>query len=235
MRTTTNELVFKGIILLAGLIVLVPLAGATPIYLTFDCITNNNPNSSAIGESQLKVKVDEYGVGKVLFTFFNVGIAACSITDVYFDNGSPVETLSSLYGLIDRDNGVGGDNGVDFSPNASPANLPGANFATPPFVVSAGLSADSDSPVMSNGVNPGESLGVIFTLLSGKTFASVVAALASGDLRVGIHVQGFANGFSEGYINIPPPNTSLIPEPGTISLLAMGLISLASIKRRRTA
>lgn len=223
--------ILRTSILLLGLAVYVPFASAT--FLSFDCITNNNSVSAAVGESQLSVEVTEMIDGKVLFTFYNVGTFACSITDVYFDNGSPTETLGGLYALIDSDNG--GDSGVSFSPNATPPNLPGAANVSPVFATSAGLSADSDSPVSVNGVNTGETLGVVFSLISGKTFDSVLAAIASGDLRVGIHVQGFDGGFSEAFVNIPDPHNSMVPEPGTMSLLVAGLLSLVSMKKRRLA
>ena len=58
-----------------------------------------------------------------------------------------------------------------------------------PFVTTLGFSADSDPPVQSLGVNPGESLGIIFDLQPGGTFADVVGELASGALRIGIHVN----------------------------------------------
>ncbi len=228
--------VMKGIILFTGLIFLLPFASATTI--SFDCLTNNSIANAAAGESQLSVDVTAYGTNQILFTFINTGTVACSITDVYFDNGNPPETLSWLAGLIDRDEGTGGSTGVDFSRYADPTNLPGAVNANPDFVTTLFFSADSDSKpggILANGVNPGEKLGVIFNLLSGETFDSVVAAMTSGDLRIGIHVQGFANGGSESFIGINPPGNSMVPEPGTISLITMGLISLVSTRKRRSA
>ncbi|NUN98546.1 MAG: PEP-CTERM sorting domain-containing protein, partial [Candidatus Omnitrophica bacterium] len=77
---------------------------------------------------------------------------------------------------------------------------------------------------------PGEWLGVGFNLLSGKTFADVLADIADGDLRIGIHVQGFRNGGSESFVN-----NGVVPEPATVGLLAAGLLSLAAGRRRRIA
>ena len=52
-----------------------------------------------------------------------------------------------------------------------------------------------------NGVNPGEGMTIIFNLINEKTFVETINALKyptdDNDLRIGIHVQGFANGGSE--------------------------------------
>jgi len=69
-----------------------------------------------------------------------------------FDDGS-------LVGIFSIDNS---DPGVAFSDPAVPGNLPGANNASPAFVATTGFSADSDPPVQPNGVNPGETLGILF-------------------------------------------------------------------------
>jgi hypothetical protein len=190
----------------------------------FDNITNNNAGDAAIGESQLSVNVIDAGSDQVLFTFLNSGPEASSITDVYFDDGS----LLSFDSLIDADDN-GGDPGVDFSQGASQPNLPGANNASPPFVTSANLSFGSEPPTQPSGVNPSESLGILFDIASGSSFADVLARIASTELRIGIHVQGFASGGSESFVNNPTPT----PEPATMLLLGSGLIGLAGFGRKK--
>lgn len=193
---------------------------ASAIPIGFGCITGNSPADCATGVAQLSVDVTPFGLGQVLFTFSNAGPAASSIADVYFDDG----TLLGIASLIDADEN-GGNPGVDFSLGAAPPNLPGGNLVG--FVATAGFSADSDPPVQPNGVNPLETLGVVFNLLPGKTFADTIAALTNGqDLRIGIHVQGFAGGGSESFVNLP------VPEPGTALLLGLGLAALAGARRR---
>ena len=199
---------------LLAAVVAVPAHAAT---LSFDCITNNLAGDCAIGEAQLSVDVTDVGSGQVLFTFNNSGPGASSIADVYFDDGT-------LLGIASIDNS---DSGVDFAQLASPGNLPGANNATPPFQTTAGFSADSNPPVQPNGVNPGEFLGITFDLQAGGTFADVLSELTTGELRVGIHVQGYESGGSESFVNNP------VPVPAAIWLFGSGLLVLVGIARRK--
>jgi hypothetical protein len=148
----------------------------------------------------------------------NIGPAASSITGIYFDDGT-------LLGIASIQSG----SGVSFSQGASPGNLPGANNASPAFVTTAGFSADSNPPTQPNGVNPGESLGITFNLQGVQTFDDVLMDLGDGSLRIGVHVQGFAGGGSESFVNAPAP----VPEPGTFVLMATGLVSLLGLHRWR--
>ncbi|OHB86386.1 MAG: hypothetical protein A2V98_10300 [Planctomycetes bacterium RBG_16_64_12] len=172
-------------------------------------ITGNNMTNAAIGEAQMFVTVSDAGSNQVLFKFDNTGPAASSITDVYFDNG----TLLGIASLSSS------GSGVDFSQGASPPNLPGGSSISPAFVTTTGFSADSDPPAQPNGVNPDEWLGVLFNLQGGGAFADVISELGTGELRIGIHVQGFADGGSESFVNTP-----VIPLPPAF-LLGLSLLS----------
>jgi len=165
----------------------------------YDCvnITHNLTGDAVIGEDQLKVELWDYGA-QAEFVFINTGPAASSIADVYFDDGT-------LLGIASINNGPG----VSFSQPATPGNLPGGDEVVPPFEATADFSADSDSPVEHNGVNPGEQVGILFDLLPGVDVAGTATALETGDLRIGIHVQGFASGGSEGFICGPTPPTAI--------------------------
>ena len=98
------------------------------------------------------------------------------------------------------------------------------------FQTTTGLLADSDAPTQPNGVNPGEWVNIITNLVAVSNFNAVLADLADGDLRIGIHVQGFANGGSESFINNGPKS---VPEPATLLLLGAGLIGLTGFSKRK--
>lgn len=186
----------------------------------FDCVTNSSAGNCSVGESQLQVTVSGPAISQALFTFTNVGAASMSLADVHFEDGS-------LLGIASIVNGAG----VSFSQFASPQNLPGGNAIG--FVTTSGFSADSDPPVQPNGVNPGETLGILFNLQAGRTFSDVNSDLASGELRIGVHVQGYSNGGSESFVNLASP----VPEaPASLYLLsAIGIAAYFGRARRPAA
>jgi hypothetical protein len=206
------------VVFIGGLVWLMFALSAQALTLGFSNITNNNPVDAAIGEAQLFVDVTDPGTGQVLFTFRNIGTGASSICDVYFDDGT-------LLGIAS----ITGSLGVSFSQGASPPNLPGGNNISPAFQTTAGFLADSNSPVQPNGVNPGEWLGILFNLQNGQGFSGVLNELSSGELRIGIHVQGFASGGSESFVNVPEPSTLLLLGAG---LLGLGLLGRKKFKAR---
>jgi hypothetical protein len=219
-------------LVLVFLVVLSTEAGAETYH--FGNISNNDVLDAGIGESQLTVDVTDATVGDdamVLFTFNNTGAFACSITDVYFDDGVIIGSPQ----LIDADDGIGGDPGVDFSLGASPSNLPAHNNIYPAFYATETFNSDSDSPIQPMGVNPGESLGILFSIINGQNFDSVITALDVGFnpdlyydgtdwaydvLRIGIHVQGFEGEGSESFVAVPTPTAVLL------GLLGLGVVGL---------
>lgn len=195
---------------------------------SFYNITHNNTTNEADGEANLKVEVIELtNPNQVRFQFTNNSTS--SLTDVYFDDGSLLG-ISSI-----TDSGTG----VSFSQGATPKDLPGGNdkkYVNPTFNVTTGFSADSDAPVAPNGVTNGEWLAIDFNLINGKTYSNVLSALAlpnnggTGDLRIGVHVQGFANGGSESFIN----NVSPVPEADAWAMMVAGLGLVGFMARRRS-
>lgn len=190
-----------------------PLAAAQSYR--FDCITSSSLANCAAGEAQLGVTVSSTVSSQALFTFLNSGALAMSLTDVYFQDGPLLGIASIVSGT-----------GLSFSKNATPADLPGGNAVN--FQTTQGFSADSNAPVPKNGVNPGETLGIVFNLLPGRSFSEVAGDLASGALRIGVHVQAFGNGGSESFVSIPSP----VPEPSVAAYLLGGLGLLAVARRR---
>lgn len=162
----------------------------------------------------------------MLFTFRNSGTEACSITQIYFD--APTNTVLETLAAIDDS-----EDGVSFSLGASPGHLPGGNTISPPFVITADdFLLGSDPPTKPNGVDPNQSLGVIFDIASAATFANVIEELHSEALRIGIHVQGFDGGGSESFVNTPVPTPDVIPAPPAAALGIVGLWMVGLIKRR---
>jgi hypothetical protein len=192
------------ITLIAILLLTAMLAVFSPVqaangsqWLSFTTCTVNNATNAATGSAQLFVEVVPVGINQVTFHFINIGPNASSITDVYFDDGNPPVNLLSLASITDS------GAGVSFSQFATPRNLPSGNACNPKFIVTKDFSADSNSPVQPMGVNPQEWLDITFTLQPNTSVGDVVTHLVAGSLRVGIHVQGFANGGSEAFINSP--------------------------------
>lgn len=224
------------------LMFVLPMATSAQAAMTsygFGCITPGLATECATGAAQFFVDVYDpssasIAANQVLFRFRNVGSAASSITDVYFDDGT-------LLGIANVQN----YGGVDFSQGASPANLPGGSNLAPAFETSAGFSADSNPPTHPNGVNPGEQLDVIFNLMSGKHYGDLISGLngqvldsnGAPALRIGLHAQSFASGQSAAFVNTPGPleSVSAVPLPGALPLLlaGMGLFSLAGRRKPR--
>ena len=204
--------------LLAG-----PMA-ANAIPFSFGCLSNNNTTNCATGESQLLVDVTG-GVGFVDFRFSNTGPNASSIADIYWD-WTGTGFFTAAQGTI-TDSG----SGVSFSFGANPNNLPAGNNANPDFEATIG--SDSNPPVQPNGVNPGEWVNFHFVSAT-PDFQSVINALNSGALRLGLHVQGFANGGSESFVNEGPPPPTSVPEPTVLSLFGLALLGVGFVRRRRS-
>ncbi|MBD2152142.1 hypothetical protein H6F44_18750 [Pseudanabaena sp. FACHB-1277] len=107
--------------------------------------------------------------------------------------------------------------GVAFSGGASSQNFAQGN--------KVGFSTDyyfnrNNGAANVNAIQEGESLGVLF---ANANFNNVIAAINSGDLRVGYHAQGLIDGASDSYINgiptTPPPKP--VPVPGFLLGLAV--------------
>lgn len=188
---------------------------------------NNNPNIA----SQFYMELSDAGNNTALFKLYNSGPVASTISDVQFYDGA----LLALAALQDRDdaiNGVLGHEGVDFTkgkpfhPDRLPA-YPRASF---------GADRDAGPGGISNGIDPGEWLGILFDLQPNHTFADLVAQLQSGTtVFVGLHVQRIGdNGGSDWYISSPTPSQSVrvVPDGGlTVALLGLGMLALVGVRR----
>lgn len=175
----------------------------------FEQITTNGVESPA---AQLTVDVTDSG-GRVLFKFSNAGPLASRISEVYWDDDS---------GLLTNGPDVDGSStsgGVDLSDSpASPANLPSGG--------TVGFAAEHSSGrkmSAANGVDPGEMAGFLFD----GDLTTVVNAIGTGSLRIGMHVISIGSaGQSESFVNVP--------EPATLASVVLGCSILACQRRRQT-
>lgn len=224
----------------AAVSVFVLLAPATNAHAQstygFDCITNGAGQSCGDGEASLRMAVAPgSAANSVNFTFTNFSQRSSSITEVYFDDG----TLLALATVNDS------GSGVLFSQigSANPSNLPGGNSMSPRFQTTAGFLVDVGSGGNTRGVQNQldggvqEFVTINFTLQPGRSYADTIAALNGplgdgNDLRVGLHVRGFAmpygSSMSESFVNLSSP----IPEPDSVAMLAMFLFAAGWLKRR---
>ncbi len=204
---------------------------AMPAEAAFISAYEITSNSSISVASQISIEVTDVG-GQVRFEFKNnVGLAS-SITQIYFDDTTaPAKIIFSSASLTQSA-------GVDFSASAG-GNLPGGNQPAINFSADENVSANAGpGGVPAHGINAaGETLDVLFSYNS-SDLAGVLADLASGELRIGFHVQALSDGQSESYVSCSAsvsacnPTTS-VPVPGVLGLLGAGLMALGIAARRR--
>lgn len=220
--------------LFATLVVLLPARAEAETYTFSYCLENNSGLCESLA-SQLKVEVTEAADdGWVNFTFTNeVGIQS-SLTDLYFDAD----------GFLTKMKIIGESSGVDFTAgSATPPDVPGGGDATPEFVVSTSLVADSNPPAQPNGINAaGEYLTISFKMAQDVSFEEIVEALNLGPntdegIRIAAHVQGVGpRGESDsliccdGFDNVTPS-----PEPASMALFGLAALGAAYQARRRRA
>jgi len=209
------------VFLCASFILVAQAATATAAYTySFSQIVNDDadPDRGLVGETQLFMDVEASGAA-VLFTFRNIGPEASSIADIYFDDG--LDSILEVITSIDDSHP-----GVSFTVGASPPDLPRWNNLVSPFT--ADLAADSDPAVQPNGVSPNEWVGITVSLFGTNSLTDVIAYLNDATLRVGLHVQGYACGGSESFVN-----NGLVPAPGAMLLGSAGVACLGWIRHRR--
>lgn len=209
--------------------------GLSPVaYFAFIPITSNGDQTGIdLGLAVSVGAVD--GFSGMFFEFVNQSTApndGSSITEIYFETadleGTPHLLLASPTSTsVNYTIGVGGGGGIGFTINSE-------------------LTGTADSPRPSNGINPGESLLIGFTIpgvVGDPDYVQVaddlLAGLTGGDWSIGLHIQstGLDREESEKYVarflpNGPQDPNDPIPEPATLILLGMGSCFLATRMRR---
>jgi hypothetical protein len=211
-------------------------ATASPVsslgaVIHFTGITHNNALDVAAEEAQLSMEVTSSSSQRVEFTFFNTGTFASCITGIYFEKG-PLRWVVS----------VSNSSGVSFSSGGTPNSLPGGSSITPAFVTAFWATADNSVLIngVANGLSPNQEwVSMLFRLSSGKTFNDVVNQLQTGQMRVGVTVEGLSRYDDGGIVKCCCPTggsesfvTVGTPEPATMALMGMAA-GLIMVRRRR--
>lgn len=190
-----------------------------PLDVGFNLITDNSPEGSQVN---LNMNVSQVNANTVLVQISNLSLIESVISEVYFED---LNNLVSGYSILNEQN----TGNVFFEDGASPGNLPGGQDYS--FNTSFAMQADNPSPKY--GVGSGESLVISLTLNQGVGVATLLESLGNQGFRVGAHVQSIAGNSSESYISGGGGGGgAAAPEPGTMALMASGLIGGWLVRRR---
>jgi hypothetical protein len=204
---------------------------ASAATFNFANITGNDAGNAAAGEAQLYLDVNESfrgGENTVDFVLRNTDEPGVQmlIRRVFFDFGGPPPMLSG--GAVDLTQPAT-TAGVVFSKiTTGETNLPGGNTVS--FETDEAFGSTTPRP-NDKAVAPGEQLTIWFAL-GGNSFASLLTAITTGEVKVGLHVIAFQNGGSEAFTAVAPIP---LPAGGWLLLTAIGGLGAAGLRRRRKA
>jgi len=180
---------------------------------------------------------------EVLFTFTNNVSAtlvddgylgyASKLTEVYFEINADNYTQTSSIQNSSIINNLGGV--TNFTSGANkPPRLPSEGNADPAFTTTVNFGADAKSS-SNNSLNSSDDiLGIIIQLQNGYNFSNLQGDLASGVLRLGLHVVAINDSkISDSFVNNPfMASASPVPLPAAAWLFGPALL-VAARKRRK--
>lgn len=187
----------------------------------FVAVPGTNAENAAIGENQLALTVAGLPPNQAVFTVKNTGTTPSSVMGLFFDT----ENSSTLEGLEGTE--FTGSQGVNFTRAAVVAGLPGATLLTPVFVTSNGMELNAGSTT--KGVSNGKSVSVTTNVAQNATLAQLLQEIDTGQIRVGVNVEGFPNGGTGSFVNLG----TAIPAPAAIVLGSLGTGLIGLLRRRK--
>jgi hypothetical protein len=215
---------------LAAAMIMMPALGHASVEYGFSSVISD-PWGVA---GQFSMKLEDMGSGVSRLTFSNVGNINSVITSIYFDAPTSFSMTAA----------IAVEHNVDFVKDGNPGTFPqGANL-TPKFETLFSFSAVS-SPVK-NGVEDGISnydyLSLEFRWSdvnnTTSTYDALMGLIATGDLRVGLHVQDLASmpfPGSGGKLADSNAYVNNVPIPGAAYLMGSGLIALLGLRKKRSS
>jgi hypothetical protein len=204
LRMKSPLTLVKSLLAVVGVAAVSAVSAAPAWAFSFSNIAGGDTVGDAYVNSFTFDVVDQGS--SVLFNIKNSGDATApgmGISKVFFDDNGYL-SAPSIYGWTGLL--------VSFTGGARNDQLPqGGNGFTTDYAFSRITIANNAFGIQAN-----ESLGLSFA----ANYNNVIAALNSGALRLGLHVQDLPNGASDSYISSNSGNTQATPEP--LTMLAAG-------------
>lgn len=216
----------KSILIASGAVAIASMNAQSASAFTFSNIPASNTGETYGDKyvNNFSFDVTSAGTNSVLFKIFNNGgngaLTSMFIGGVYFNQGA-----TGLLSNMTINSANTSASGVSFGVDRRAANFAQGNKINFESAFSA-----TKSGAAANGVGAGEFLGITFT----GNYNSVVSALNSGSLQLGLHVQGIdAGGYSDSFASATPGGPSgEVPEPATMLGSALALGFFAKMKKR---
>ena len=169
---------------------------ASGIRLGFKTVSGNADHGEIICDSNFFMDVTDIRDRRIMITFHNRSQLPCTISDIYFVDAE-VFTIS-IQNVRNHHSTLAPECSVDLTTaQRQVAPEPYHNSST--YQVARQNTDDNDG--MPDGIQPNESLGIVFDLQAGVTLADIIGALSNGILNVSLKLLGVAQGTGGVLIN----------------------------------